>query len=104
MKHVRTLIIGTHTDKSGSVFWRLVALTPPIHTDITAWKFCHTIHLISRDGHPKFIRDSIENVGRIQNLGEHFVSRINISRSKVRIYHENKTCSNKKIKKTVDQY
>ena len=74
MKHVRNLIIGTHTDRNGLVFWSLVTLSPPLHTDITAWKFCHTLHLILRDGHIRVLKDSKEHMGRLKNMGEHFVS------------------------------
>nr|XP_027230116.1 huntingtin-interacting protein 1-related protein-like [Penaeus vannamei] len=72
MKHVRNLIIGTFTDKSADLFWRNVALNPPINTDVTAWKFCHCLHVVFRDGHPNVLRDSQRHVNRIKDTGQHF--------------------------------
>ncbi|XP_037775858.1 huntingtin-interacting protein 1-like [Penaeus monodon] len=72
MKHVRNLIIGTFTDKSADLFWRNVALSPPINTDVTAWKFCHCLHVVFRDGHPNVLRDSQRHVNRIKDTGQHF--------------------------------
>lgn len=74
MKHVRSLIIGTYTDKKPDLFWRNVALCPPINTDVTAWKFCHCLHIVFRDGHPNVLRDSVRHMNRIKDTGQHFVS------------------------------
>ncbi|KAK4299074.1 hypothetical protein Pmani_028625 [Petrolisthes manimaculis] len=72
MKHVRTLIIGTYTDKNAELFWRNVALCPPINTDVMAWKFCHCLHVVFRDGHPSVLRDSQRHLARIHDTGQHF--------------------------------
>ena len=74
MKHVRSLIIGTYTDKNADIFWRNVATCPPNNTDVTAWKFCHCLHVMFRDGHPNVLRDSHRHVNRIKDTGQHFVS------------------------------
>lgn len=74
MKHVRSLIIGTYTDKNADLFWRNVATCPPINTDVTAWKFCHCLHVVFRDGHPNALRDSNQHISRIKDIGQHFVS------------------------------
>lgn len=74
MKHVRSLIIGTYTDKNADLFWRNVAACPPINTDVTAWKFCHCLHVLFRDGHPNTLRDSHHHINRIKDTGQHFVS------------------------------
>lgn len=74
MKHVRNLIIGTFTDKNADLFWRNVGTTPPINTDVTAWKFCHCLHILLRDGHPNALRDSHRHISRIKDTGQHFVS------------------------------
>lgn len=74
MKHVRNLIIGTFTDKNAELFWRNVAVCPPISTDVTAWKFCHCLHVVFRDGHPNVLRDSQRHINRIKDIGQHFVS------------------------------
>ncbi|KAK8402517.1 hypothetical protein O3P69_000738 [Scylla paramamosain] len=72
MKHVRNLIIGTFTDKNADLFWRNVGTTPPINTDVTAWKFCHCLHIMLRDGHPNALRDSHRHISRIKDTGQHF--------------------------------
>lgn len=72
MKHVRNLIIGTFTDKNADLFWRNVAVCPPISTDVTAWKFCHCLHVVFRDGHPNVLRDSQRHINRIKDIGQHF--------------------------------
>ncbi|XP_050731133.1 huntingtin-interacting protein 1-related protein-like isoform X4 [Eriocheir sinensis] len=72
MKHVRSLIIGTYTDKNADLFWRNVAACPPINTDVTAWKFCHCLHVLFRDGHPNTLRDSHHHISRIKDTGQHF--------------------------------
>ena len=74
MKHVRNIIIGSHTDKTGELFWRQFFLSPPMNTDVMAWKFCHTLHMILRDGHQNIIRDSLRHINQIKDMGEHFVS------------------------------
>ncbi|XP_053641344.1 huntingtin-interacting protein 1-related protein isoform X2 [Cherax quadricarinatus] len=71
-KHVRNLIIGTFTDKNTDLFWRNVAVCPPISTDVTGWKFCHCLHVVLRDGHPNVLRDSQRHINRIKDTGQHF--------------------------------
>ncbi|MPC85579.1 Huntingtin-interacting protein 1-related protein [Portunus trituberculatus] len=72
MKHVRNLIIGTFTDKNADLFWRNVGTTLPINTDVTAWKFCHCLHIMLRDGHPNALQDSHRHISRIKDTGQHF--------------------------------
>ncbi|KAK7071555.1 Huntingtin-interacting protein 1-related protein [Halocaridina rubra] len=72
MKHVRNLIIGSFTDKNSVLFWRNVELAPPINTDVTAWKFCHALHIIFRDGHPNVLRDAQSHVNKLKDMGQHF--------------------------------
>ncbi|XP_068217296.1 huntingtin-interacting protein 1-related protein-like isoform X2 [Palaemon carinicauda] len=72
MKHVRNLIIGTFTDKNSDVFWKNVSIQPPLSTDITAWKFLHTLHVIFRDGHPYVLRDAPPHIPQLNNIGQHF--------------------------------
>ncbi|KZS00380.1 putative Huntingtin-interacting protein 1, partial [Daphnia magna] len=57
-KHVRSAIIGTFQGKGSKVFWSVI-LRLPIHSNpIIAWKFCHTLHKILREGHPNVLKDS----------------------------------------------
>nr|CAH0102529.1 unnamed protein product [Daphnia galeata] len=57
-KHVRSAIIGTFQGKGSHTFWSII-LRLPIHSNpIVAWKFCHTLHKILREGHPNVLKDS----------------------------------------------
>ncbi|KAF5278472.1 hypothetical protein FQA39_LY05961 [Lamprigera yunnana] len=51
-KHVRSAIIGTFQEQGAQTFW-MVALRLPVMEDrIVAWKFCHVVHKVLREGHP----------------------------------------------------
>lgn len=51
-KHVRSAIIGTFQEQGAQTFW-MVALKLPFMDDrIVAWKLCHVVHKVLREGHP----------------------------------------------------
>ncbi|VDK60314.1 unnamed protein product [Anisakis simplex] len=43
-KHVRVLIVGTHKEKSSSVFWNTVNRIQLEKNPVLTWKFCHLLH------------------------------------------------------------
>lgn len=52
VKHVRAAIIGTFHSKGGHAFWAIAIRQPYLENRIVAWKFCHLLHKILREGHP----------------------------------------------------
>ena len=50
--HLAVIILGTHNDKSAMLFWSLVTKLQLQGHPIVAWKFCHVVHKILREGHP----------------------------------------------------
>ncbi|XP_078049059.1 huntingtin interacting protein 1 [Augochlora pura] len=69
-KHVRSAIIGTYQEKSGMIFWMYMLRQPLQENQIVAWKFCHVLHKILREGHPKVIPDSQRYRGKLEDLGK----------------------------------
>ncbi|XP_063972135.1 huntingtin-interacting protein 1 isoform X1 [Diachasmimorpha longicaudata] len=69
-KHVRSAIIGTYQEKSGTVFWTFVLRQPLQENRIVAWKFCHVLHKVLREGHPRVIPDSQRHKKRLEDLGK----------------------------------
>ncbi|XP_076246002.1 huntingtin interacting protein 1 isoform X2 [Calliopsis andreniformis] len=69
-KHVRSAIIGTYQEKSGMIFWMYMLRQPLQENQIVAWKFCHVLHKILREGHPKVIPDSQRYRGKLEDIGK----------------------------------
>ncbi|KAH9389798.1 histidine permease [Tyrophagus putrescentiae] len=69
-KHVRRILIGTFQTKSGLVFWRYARSLPLEEHPIICWKFCHVLHKVLRDGHPRVIQDSHRFKSRLLDLGK----------------------------------
>ncbi|XP_011307275.1 huntingtin-interacting protein 1 isoform X1 [Fopius arisanus] len=69
-KHVRSAIIGTYQEKSGTVFWTFVLRQPLQDNRIVAWKFCHVLHKVLREGHPRVIHDSQRHKKKLEDLGK----------------------------------
>ncbi|XP_066601575.1 huntingtin-interacting protein 1 isoform X2 [Prorops nasuta] len=69
-KHVRSAIIGTYQEKSGSVFWTFILRQPLQENQIVAWKFCHVLHKVLREGYPKVISDSQRYTGKLEDIGK----------------------------------
>ncbi|GAB1867434.1 HIP1 protein [Camponotus japonicus] len=69
-KHVRSAIIGTYREKSGSIFWTYMLRQPLQENQIVAWKFCHVLHKVLREGHPRVIVDSQRYRGKLEDIGK----------------------------------
>lgn len=48
-KHVRVLIVGTHKEKSSSVFWNTISRIQLEKNPVLTWKFCHLLHKVPLD-------------------------------------------------------
>uniref|UniRef100_F6UP49 I/LWEQ domain-containing protein n=2 Tax=Ciona intestinalis TaxID=7719 RepID=F6UP49_CIOIN len=71
-KHVRNAILGTYQEKGGQMFWHVVRRLPLSTQSIVAWKFCHVLHKVLRDGHPKVLKDSIKYKQQLKDLGRNW--------------------------------
>ncbi|XP_014214234.1 huntingtin-interacting protein 1 [Copidosoma floridanum] len=69
-KHVRIAIIGTYQEKGGNIFWTYVLRQQLQENRIVAWKFCHVLHKILREGHPRVIADSQRYRGKLEDIGK----------------------------------
>ncbi|KAF6206967.1 hypothetical protein GE061_018204 [Apolygus lucorum] len=69
-KHVRSAIMGTFHEKCAETFWSVALRLPLQDNRITAWKFCHVLHKVLREGHPQSLPDSVVHVPMIENLGK----------------------------------
>lgn len=72
-KHVRSTIIGTFQEKGGQTFWLVVSKLPLQDNRIVAWKFCHVLHKVLREGHPQVVAHSQRHRGMIHDLGKLWV-------------------------------
>ncbi|KAK0174694.1 hypothetical protein PV327_010432 [Microctonus hyperodae] len=69
-KHVRSAIIGTYQEKSGAIFWMTILRQPLQENRIVAWKFCHVVHKVLREGHPRVISESQRHKGKLEDIGK----------------------------------
>lgn len=69
-KHVRAAIIGTYHSNGGHAFWAIAIRQPMQDNRITAWKFCHVLHKILREGHALVIQHSMRHRSMITELGK----------------------------------
>lgn len=69
-KHARNAIIGTFQEKSAETFWRCVTKLPLQEHRIVAWKFCHVLHKVLREGHPNVLASSQRHKTLLQDLGK----------------------------------
>ncbi|XP_073830021.1 huntingtin interacting protein 1 [Musca autumnalis] len=70
MKHARSVIIATHRYKGGKLFWNIVTRQPLMEHRFTAWKFCHVLHKVLREGHENCIRHSQVHKTLILEVGK----------------------------------
>lgn len=68
-KHVRALIVGTHKERSASLFWSTVSRIPLEKSPIITWKFCNLLHKLIRDGHRRVPEDCSRHISRLVQLG-----------------------------------
>ncbi|XP_046984239.1 huntingtin-interacting protein 1 [Schistocerca americana] len=71
-KHVRSTIIGTFQEKGGATFWACALRLPLQDSRIVAWKFCHVLHKVLREGHPQVLPYSQRYRGKIEDLGKYW--------------------------------
>ena len=62
------IVIGTYLAKSGQIFWSYARQLQLDGHPIVCWKFCHVLHKLIRDGHPKTIPDSYRYRTRLLEL------------------------------------
>ncbi|XP_053683502.1 huntingtin-interacting protein 1 isoform X2 [Sabethes cyaneus] len=70
VKHVRAAIIGTFHSKGGHAFWAIAIRQPVQENRIVAWKFCHLLHKILREGHPHCCQHSMRHRGMLTEAGK----------------------------------
>ncbi|XP_058838114.1 huntingtin-interacting protein 1 isoform X2 [Topomyia yanbarensis] len=70
VKHVRAAIIGTFHSKGGHAFWAIAIRQPIQENRIVAWKFCHLLHKILREGHPHCCQHSMRHRGMLTEAGK----------------------------------
>ena len=68
-KHVRALIVGTHKERSATLFWSTIARIPLEKSPIITWKFCNLLHKLIRDGHRRVPEDCSRHISRLVQLG-----------------------------------
>lgn len=51
--------MGTFEDRGGQTFWSIILRVPLQSNPIVAWKFCHSLHKILREGHQNVLKDSL---------------------------------------------
>lgn len=66
--------MGTFHEKCAETFWAVVLRLPLQDNRITAWKFCHVLHKVLREGHPQSLPDSVVHIPMIENIGKLWVS------------------------------
>ncbi|XP_046680417.1 huntingtin-interacting protein 1 isoform X2 [Homalodisca vitripennis] len=69
-KHIRSAILGTFHEKCAETFWKCVLQLPILDNRIVAWKFCHVLHKVLREGHPQVISNSLLYRSKIEDLGK----------------------------------
>ncbi|XP_055619994.1 huntingtin-interacting protein 1 isoform X2 [Toxorhynchites rutilus septentrionalis] len=70
VKHVRASIIGTFHSRGGHAFWAIAIRQPIQENRIVAWKFCHLLHKILREGHPNCCQHSMRHRGMLMEAGK----------------------------------
>lgn len=69
-KHVRSAIIGTFQTQSAKIFWAYALRLPSLDDRIVAWKLCHVVHKILREGHPLCLVDSQRHRKELDEIGK----------------------------------
>ncbi|XP_053673129.1 huntingtin-interacting protein 1-related protein [Anopheles nili] len=70
VKHVRAAIIGTFHSNGGHAFWAIAIRQPIQDNRIVAWKFCHLLHKILREGHPLCCQHSMRHRAMLLEAGK----------------------------------
>ncbi|KAI4460996.1 huntingtin interacting protein 1 [Holotrichia oblita] len=69
-KHVRSAIIGTFQQQGGHIFWSIALRLPTLDDRIVAWKFCHVLHKVLREGHPLCLVHSQRHRNELDEMGK----------------------------------
>ncbi|KAG5887496.1 hypothetical protein JTB14_023682 [Gonioctena quinquepunctata] len=69
-KHVRSAIIGTFHTQSAKIFWAYALRLPAMDDRIVAWKLCHVVHKVLREGHPLCLVDSQRHKKDLDEIGK----------------------------------
>ncbi|XP_050515261.1 huntingtin-interacting protein 1 isoform X3 [Diabrotica virgifera virgifera] len=69
-KHVRSAIIGTFHTQSAKIFWSYALRLPAMDDRIVAWKLCHVVHKVLREGHPLCLVDSQRHRNDLDEIGK----------------------------------
>ncbi|UMM26047.1 hypothetical protein L5515_005605 [Caenorhabditis briggsae] len=69
-KHARTIIVGTHKEKSSGIFWHTVGRIQLEKHPVLTWKFCHLVHKMLRDGYRKVPEETYRFVNRFTQLSQ----------------------------------
>ncbi|CAG9862977.1 unnamed protein product [Phyllotreta striolata] len=69
-KHVRSAIIGTFHTQSAKIFWAYALRLPAMDDRIVAWKLCHVVHKVLREGHPLCLVDSQRHKNDLDEIGK----------------------------------
>ncbi|XP_063708140.1 huntingtin-interacting protein 1 isoform X4 [Culicoides brevitarsis] len=69
-KHIRAAIIGTYQSKGGQAFWAIAIRQPLQENRLTAWKFCHLLHKVLREGHPLVNQHSMRHRHMLTEAGK----------------------------------
>ncbi|CAI4221376.1 unnamed protein product [Auanema sp. JU1783] len=69
-KHARSIILGTHTERSSNIFWNAVTRVQLEKHPVLTWKFCHLVHKLIRDGHRRVPEESYRYIPKIQSCGQ----------------------------------
>ena len=80
VKHARVAIIGTFHSRGAHSFWAVAMRQPLQENRITAWKFCHLLHKLLREGHPLCCQHSMRHRAMLNELGKLWVSRRDFER------------------------
>lgn len=80
-KHIRLAIIGTYQSKGGHAFWAVAIRQPLQENRIVAWKFCHLLHKVLREGHPLTNQHSMRHRKMLTDAGKLWVSGLSIASS-----------------------
>lgn len=70
LKHARSAIIYTHRTKETKTFWALVTKQPLMESRFTAWKFCHLVHKVLREGHSSALKHSQTHKKLVYEMGK----------------------------------
>uniref|UniRef100_A0A1L8E5S1 Putative actin-binding protein n=1 Tax=Nyssomyia neivai TaxID=330878 RepID=A0A1L8E5S1_9DIPT len=70
VKHARAAIIGTFHSGGAHSFWAIALRQPLQENRITAWKFCHLLHKVLREGHPLSCQQSLRQRAMLTELGK----------------------------------